>query len=199
MANHPTTSDPFLVAYVAHEPVRILIMSRVFDIPLFGTYLHKSGHIPVVDGNGRQAFDAAEAHLRNGGTLVIFPEGNLSPIEGGFKPPRSGAARLALLTGVPVIPMGISLSPRGIWNLKSDIKDTAVSIRWAKHGPYGVTVGHPLRFEGDVEDRDYVREVASRMMQHVMDLAQESRERLQASRFPIPELWPSIAEPVGSA
>jgi 1-acyl-sn-glycerol-3-phosphate acyltransferase len=199
MANHPTTSDPFLVAYVAHEPAHMLIMGRVFDIPLFGTYLYKSGHIPVVEGNGRQAFDAAEGHLRNGGTLIIFPEGNLSPMEGGFKPPRSGAARLALLTGVPVIPMGISLSPRGLWNLRSDIKNTTISMRWAKHGPYGVTVGHPLRFEGNVEDRDYVRDVATRMMQHVMDLAQESRERLQASRFPIPELWPSITKPVGSA
>jgi 1-acyl-sn-glycerol-3-phosphate acyltransferase len=198
VANHPTTSDPFLVAYVTHEPAHMLIMGRIFDIPLFGPYLHKSGHIPVVDGEGRRAFDTAEAHLKQGGTLIIFPEGNLSPMEGGFKAPRSGAARLALLSGVPVIPMGISLSPRGLWNVKSDIKNTSVSIRWAKRGPYGVTVGHPLRFEGDIENRDYVREVATRMMQHVMDLAHESRERLQASRFPVPELWPSILRPVAS-
>jgi 1-acyl-sn-glycerol-3-phosphate acyltransferase len=198
VANHPTTSDPFLVGYVTHEPAHMLVMGRVFEIPVFGTYLRKSGHIPVIDGDGRRAFNSAESHLRDGGTLIIFPEGNLSPREGGFLAPRSGAARLALLTAVPVIPMGISLSPQGLWNVKSDIKDTTVNIRWAKRGPYGLTVGKPLRYEGDIENRDYVRDVARRMMQNVMDLAHESRERLQATRFPMPELWPSILEQVAS-
>jgi 1-acyl-sn-glycerol-3-phosphate acyltransferase len=199
IANHPTTSDPFLVAFVAHEPARMLITGHAFNVPVFGTYLRKSGHIPVVPGDGHRAFETAEAHLAGGGTLIIFPEGDLSPREGGFKAPRTGAARLALLTGVPVIPMGISLSPQGIWNLRRDIKETAVTIRWARRGPYGLTVGHPLRFGGDVEDHDYVKWVARRMMQHVMDLAHESRERLQTTRFPIPDLWPSILEPVASA
>ncbi len=199
VANHPTTSDPFLVAYVTHEPAHMLIMGRIFDIPLFGAYLRHCGHIPVVDGDGRRAFNSAETHLRDGGTLIIFPEGNLSPLEGSFETPRSGAARLALMTGVPVVPMGISLSPRGLWTPKGEIKDTPVNIRFAKRGPYGLTVGHPLRYEGDVEDRDYVRIVATRMMQHVMELAQESRERLEASRFPIPELWPATPKPVITA
>lgn len=194
VANHPTTSDPFLVAYLTQEHARILIIGHVFEIPAFGSYLRKLGHIPVVPGEGHHAFGTAHAHLSDGGTLIIFPEGALSPGNGGFQTPRTGAARLALLTGAPGIPMGISLSPHGLWHLNSDIGDKSILIRWARRGPYGVTVGRALQFEGDVMDHDYVRGVASRIMKAITELAHESRIRLQARRRPVPYMWPAVPE-----
>jgi 1-acyl-sn-glycerol-3-phosphate acyltransferase len=62
-----------------------------------------------------------ERHLRDGGTLVVFPKGHLSPREGGFMEWQTGAERLAPMTGAPVIPMGISLSPKELWHVESDI------------------------------------------------------------------------------
>ena len=190
-ANHPSTSDPFLVALVTREPARMLIIDHAFGVPLFGAYLRASGHIPVVADDGHPAFEAAERHLQNGGTLIVFPEGQLSPREGGFQEPHTGLARLALIAGVPVIPMGISLSPRGLWHVESDMGDKWVVSRYALRGPYGVTVGRPLHLTGDVEDRAYVRMASRRVMHSIADLAEESRERLQA-----PFLWPSILEPL---
>lgn len=189
--NHPSTSDPFLILKITGEPARILVISHAFKVPIFGTYLRQAGHIPVVPGQGRRAFDAAEAYLRKGGTLIIFPEGHLSPPEGGFREPRSGVARLALSTGAPIIPVGISLSPRGLWHVQSAMGDEWVESRWALHGPYGVTFGKPLQFEGDVEDRNRVKQISRYVMQHIRELAHESQERLS-----VPHLWPSILEPL---
>jgi 1-acyl-sn-glycerol-3-phosphate acyltransferase len=193
-ANHPSTSDPFLVSLIAREPARMLVINHAFDVPLFGAYLRASGHISVAPENGRQAFEAAERHLRNGGSLILFPEGQLSPREGGFQEPRTGLARLAMMTGVPVIPVGISLSPRGLWHIESDVGDQWVASRYALRGPYGVTVGRSFHIEGDVENRAYVRQASRRVMQRIADLAEESRERLRA-----PFLWPSILEPLAPA
>ena len=61
--NHPSTTDPFLIAGLVAEPTSILIDDRLFKVPVFGRYLHLAGHVPVVDGNGRQAFDAAKRLL----------------------------------------------------------------------------------------------------------------------------------------
>ncbi len=191
VANHPSTSDPFLVALVTAEPARMLVIDHAFDVPLFGAYLRGSGHIPVVPGNGREAFDTAIRHVREGGTLIIFPEGTLSPRKGGFQESRTGAARLALMTGAPIIPMGISLSPKGLWHMESTIGGQWVTSRWAHKGPYGITVGQPIRFSGDIEDRAFVRGVARQMMHHIIDLAHESEARLEA-----PYLWPSLLEPL---
>ena len=189
--NHPTTSDPFLATYALREPSRTLVIGHAFDVPGFGAYLRASGHIPVVEGEGRRAFEAAEAHLRNGGTLILFPEGHLSPREGGFLEPHTGAARLALMTGAPIVPMGISVSPRGLWHMESDIGDEWVASRWALRGPYGITVGRPLHLTGNIEDHIFVKMASRRIMQHIRELAYESQERLQA-----PYLWPSILEPL---
>ena len=89
--------------------VRVYIES-LFLIPVFGAFLRWSGHIPVVPGQGRAAFDAAYRRLLRGRSVALFPEGDLCPQGGGFLPPRTGAAWLALLTGVPIVPIGIHLS-----------------------------------------------------------------------------------------
>ena len=79
------------------------------DTHVLGRYLRAAGHIPVITGNGRAAFEEAKRLLGAGQTVTIFPEGSISPLEGGFYPARTGVARLALSTGAPVIPVGIHL------------------------------------------------------------------------------------------
>ena len=96
VANHPTTTDPFFVATLASHQVYILINELLFKVPMLGEYLRRSGHIPVVAGNGKAALDVASNRLAKGDTIIVFPEGKLSPAEGGFCEPRTGAARLAL-------------------------------------------------------------------------------------------------------
>ena len=105
-ANHPTTTDPFLIMLLAPEQVSVLVTEGCFEIPVFGRLLLQSGHVPVVRNSGGATIEAAGRLLAEGRTVAIFPEGAISPAEGGFHRPHSGVARLAVSTGAPVIPVG---------------------------------------------------------------------------------------------
>jgi 1-acyl-sn-glycerol-3-phosphate acyltransferase len=176
-ANHPTISDPFLVASILGKS-HILITNDVFEMPVAGACLRRLGHIPVVEGNGQAALDRAVELLKQGKTIVIFPEGGLSPSDGGFKEARTGVARLALLSGAPVIPVGIHLKSERI-NRFSCIKDGKREDRvWYLRGPYFITIGKPLVIEGDVEDRAFVREFALHVMHQIVKLAFQSELRM---------------------
>ncbi len=107
VANHPSTTDPFYLLTLFPQPLSILIIEHAFKAPLFGGILRLSGHIPVLSADRHSAFDAAHRQLCDGQSVAIFPEGDLSPRQGGSLPAHSGAARLALMTGAPVIPIGI--------------------------------------------------------------------------------------------
>jgi 1-acyl-sn-glycerol-3-phosphate acyltransferase len=101
----------------------------------------------------------------------------VSPQQGGFHRPHTGAARLALLTGVPVVPVGIYLPRERNWTVSATIDGRDTVGYWYLRGPYSVTVGDPLRFEGDVEDRDHVSSVTGSIMQHIVSLADQSEQR----------------------
>ena len=177
-ANHPSTTDPFFVAAMLRQQAFILINDLLFQVPMLGAYLRRSGHIPVQAGNGQAALDAALKHLQAGHTVMIFPEGAISPLEGGFHKPRTGVARLALMSGAPVIPVGIRLLPERIHPILSNVRGQAEYGYWYLSGPYNVTVGCPLRYSGDVEDRQHVHAVAESVMHHIIELAHESENRL---------------------
>src|SRR3712207_2792425 len=81
-ANHPTTTDPFLMMSWPFEPVYILIGEAAFKVRLIGQFLRLAGHIPVYAHCGREAFEAALRLLGEGQTVGIFPEGALSGDDG---------------------------------------------------------------------------------------------------------------------
>jgi len=191
VANHPTTTDPFFVATLASHQVFILINELLFKVPVLGEYLRRSGHIPVVAGNGKAAMDEALDRLRNGDTIVIFPEGALSPAEGGFCEPRTGAARLAIMSGVPVIPVGIHLPLERVKFIKSMVEGKVEIGRWYINGPYNMTIGRPLVFRGNVENHAYTRQVSKAIMHHIIEMAHQSRGRMHQgpTAMPLPELY----------
>ena len=186
--NHPSTTDPFLVTRLMSEPTSILIDDRLFKVPVFGRYLEYAGHIRVVEGNGRAAFDAARQLLDEGRNIAIFPEGAISPLEGGFHRSRTGAARLALLTGVPIIPIGIHLDRERIKVAESKYSGIAAVGTWYLRGPYAITIGKPMVIEGDVEDREYVRAASERIMERIARLSHQSARRMGATPAHRPRL-----------
>ncbi|MBN1873031.1 MAG: 1-acyl-sn-glycerol-3-phosphate acyltransferase [Anaerolineae bacterium] len=185
-ANHPSTTDPFLMATLASEHVSILIDERLFKVPMFGKFLHTVEQIPVVHGNGHTAFDEACRRLNAGRTIGIFTEGAVSPIEGGFHAPRTGTARLALSTGAPIIPIGIHLDRERLHLIETQVEDEIAVGTWYLHGPYAITVGEPLQLTGEVEDRPHVRASSERIMQRIITLAQESERRMKNTWGPHP-------------
>ncbi len=194
-ANHPTTTDPVLITQATSEPMHILITEMCFKVPVVGRSLHMAGHIPVVDGNGRAAFDEALRFLMEGKTVGIFPEGALSPLDGDVNPAHTGVARLALLSGAPVIPVGIGLEREHIRFVETTVDDKTEMARWYLRGAYAMTIGEPLRLEGSVEDRQYVRSASDRIMQHIACLARESAQRVHTTQAARSRQWrlPSLA------
>lgn len=180
-ANHPSTTDPFLVAGMVRRRSYILIIGHLFQVPVIGMILRKMGHIPVVTGSGQVAFDRALKLLQQGKTVIIFPEGALSPSEGGFQQARTGVARLALASGAPVIPVGIHLADKRFQHIPFNWKGKRVLGKWYLRGPYFMTTGEPLTYHGDENDRMLVRNVANKIMRNIIDLAQQSRLRMNCN------------------
>jgi 1-acyl-sn-glycerol-3-phosphate acyltransferase len=178
-ANHPSTGDPALVMLTAPEQASCLISETLFKVPALGRYLRAAGHIPVVEGNGRAAFEEAKCLLREGRTVMIFPEGSLSPDEGGCYPARTGVARLALSTGAPVIPVGIHLDRRRIQRVETEVDGRTEVGVWYLRGPYAMTVGGPMFLWGDIDDWPQVRALAQRVMGRIVHLSSESELRLE--------------------
>jgi 1-acyl-sn-glycerol-3-phosphate acyltransferase len=177
-ANHPSTTDPIFMHLISPQPISVMIAAKVFSIPVLGAYMRKMQQISVIPGQGEQVLEEARQTLEAGRSVMIFPEGQISPVDG-FHAPRSGVARLALQAGVPVIPLGIYLSEKGCKRIPTSVDGKPDLITWYLHGPYAVTIGKPLWFSGDANDKPLVKTIAESVMQNIRALAQESRQRAQ--------------------
>ena len=178
-ANHPSCIDPFVIPLLTKVEISILITGKAFSVPFFSELLRRCGQIPVVEGNGRDAMEQARRRLEDDGTVAIFPEGHISPQEGGYLPARPGAARLAMLTGAAVIPVGIYYPREKSIHIKSRITGGEESDGyWYLAGPYQVMVGEPMYFRGDPNDRAQVAEASVRLMEEIARLAEEGRLRM---------------------
>jgi 1-acyl-sn-glycerol-3-phosphate acyltransferase len=180
-ANHPTTVDPFIMMGLLDEPVYILITNMCFQMPVLGRFLRGAGHIPVVAGSGRAAFDAGVELLKDGKTVGIFPEGALSPLDGGLCPAHTGVARLAIAGSAPVIPVGIALQAEHIRFKEARGGDQTETARIYLRGPYAVTTGLPIHLEDDVENRAFVKEATRQIMDSIAVLAQTSALRMRTA------------------
>jgi len=181
VANHPSTTDPFYLLTLFPQPLSMLIIEHAFRAPVFGNILHISGHIPVQAADKHAAFNAAHHRLRKGQSVAIFPEGDLSPRQGGSLPAHSGAARLALLTGAPIIPIGIYFKRERARRFVSKFGDKTETGYWYLRGPYGITIGKPLQFNGNVEDHSYVKSISETIMDVINSLALASQRRMETT------------------
>lgn len=195
--NHPSTVDPILLTLVTPEQMSVLITERLFKLPICGPSLRLTRHIEVPLENGRPALEAGLKALKEGRTLGIFPEGTISPLSGGCSKAHSGVGRLALISGAPVIPVGIALEPSRLWRRDTMVDGKSDMAAWYISGPYAITVGEPVTFSGDVEDRCQVGAVTDQVMQRVLALAAESSRRIQLAqaqkRRPVQPIEASLA------
>lgn len=181
VANHPTTSDPFILTSVSNGQAAVLIKGILFDVPIFGRYLNWAGHIPVKTGQGGIAFDRALELLKNGVTIIVFVEGELSKFIHKMSKPKTGAIRLALASGISIIPMGIGVKKRNLKSLRSIIKGVEEWGRWYFKGPYALTIGKAINLKGDARNRSRVIKLSSWLSQKISKLERESTARV-ASR-----------------
>ncbi len=110
MANHQSLFDiPALLATLPIE-TRFLAKESLFRIPVFSWALRTGGFIPVDRGDRSKAagtFREAFGGLEEGVSILLFPEETRSG-DGRLRPFKRGGILLALRSGLPVVPVGIS-------------------------------------------------------------------------------------------
>jgi len=116
IANHQSMFD--IMALLAYFPrtVRFVAKKELLKIPLFGYALKNGGHIVIDRQTGGQEVRKAVEVAKSGLCIVFFAEGHRFS-DNQIHRFNPGAAWLALLTGLPCVPMAISGSaafmPRG--------------------------------------------------------------------------------------
>lgn len=108
--NHVSYLDPVMVGLATERHGRLprfMAKRELFGVPVFGAMIRQMRHVPV-DRRGAAARSLPEAveRLAEGELLAVFPEATIPEV---FDPAnaKSGAARLAMDAGVPLIPVGL--------------------------------------------------------------------------------------------
>jgi len=117
-ANHASNLDvPVIGSWLIPRlgrRIHWLGKKELFDWPVIGWIAANGGVHPVDRGAADvEAFRLAQRILDEGHVLFVFPEGTRSP-DGALQAARDGIALLALRTGAPIVPIGISGSDR-VW------------------------------------------------------------------------------------
>lgn len=114
VGNHRSYFDPMVMTTLiarAGRNARYLGKREVFDIPLVGAVARAAGGIRVDRASGSsEPLETAAAALRAGDVVMIMPQGTIPRGPAFFDPElkgRWGAAKLAALSGAPVIPVGL--------------------------------------------------------------------------------------------
>lgn len=106
--NHKSFFDSFFLALATRRQLRYMGKSELFAGP-WARLLVALGAFPVRRGESdADALETAQAILRQGGLLALFPEGTRIPDPEHLGEPRRGAGRLALETGAPIVPCAIT-------------------------------------------------------------------------------------------
>jgi 1-acyl-sn-glycerol-3-phosphate acyltransferase len=175
--NHVSEFDPLSVAHFVYDNGRLphfLGKAEVFDVPLLGRLLRSAGQIPVYreSADASQAFSAAVEAVRAGECVGIYPEATLTrdpdlwPMVG-----KTGAARVALETGAPVVPIA-QWGPQQL--LGPYAKRPTLFPRATMH----VWAGPPVdlaEFQGRPIDGPLLRQVTERIMAAITELLEDIR------------------------
>ena len=113
VVNHDSMADPFVVGAAIDRPLRYLAKSELWRNPLIRRAIESLGAIPVTRERGDvAAVEAAARAVDAGDIVVIFPQGTV--LGGPDRPWQRGAARLALTTGAPLVPVAIVGAANGL-------------------------------------------------------------------------------------
>jgi 1-acyl-sn-glycerol-3-phosphate acyltransferase len=107
-ANHQSYGDPFWLAVPIKRQIRFLAWSEAFSWPVVGKAIGLLGAWPLhIEGSDPSAIRRSLNWLRDGGVVVIFPEGGRGLADGSMIRMKGGAVRMALEADVPILPVTI--------------------------------------------------------------------------------------------
>jgi 1-acyl-sn-glycerol-3-phosphate acyltransferase len=149
--NHFSAMDHWFVGILLSRRVRFMAKSQLFKGPVLQFILAHAGAFPVRRGyRDDEAITTALSLLDGGSLLVMYPEGGRSRAGVIGSSARRGVGRLALETGVPVIPVAIRGSERARnWRR---LQFPAVSVRYGSPMQYAPEPGASHERQQQVSD-----------------------------------------------
>jgi len=132
ICNHVGFADAIVISAACPRPIRFIMESTIFKIPVLSGIFRGMKAIPVAPAKQdplvyERAFEIVAKELRAGNLVCIFPEGRLTP-DGEIGEFRAGMMRILKETPVPVVPMALS----GLWDSMFSRKYPAVWKRWPR-------------------------------------------------------------------
>jgi 1-acyl-sn-glycerol-3-phosphate acyltransferase len=185
-SNHISHVDPLTLAHFLFDngcPPRFLAKQALFEVPVLGRIVAGAGQIPVKRGSadaGRSLEAAVEA-VRAGECVAVYPEGTLTrdpdlwPMAG-----RTGAARIALTTGAPVVPLAQ-------WGAQELLEPYGKRLHVFRHPLVHVWAGPPVDlspWQGRVLDAAVLAEATEAILAAITRLLEGIRgQRAPAERW----------------
>lgn len=178
VGNHVSYLDPLAFAYSVYIHMKrvphYLVKEGLFKVPVLRTLLPKVGQIPVYRGTrtNDDSLRAAKEFLKAGQVVVVFPEGtltrdpNLWPMRG-----KSGAIRMAVELGVPIV-------PAGHWGVEKVLGNYSKKFRPNPFHTVRVKIGKPLYFkelEGKTLTTQEIADATDQVMHAISDIVGELR------------------------
>ncbi len=176
-ANHLSHFDPLTCAHFVYDANRwpqFLAKASLFRLPVIGALIRRLDQIPVERGSveAAKSLDRLVSVIERGGAVIVYPEGtttrepDLWPMRG-----KTGAARLALLTGAPVIPIAM-------WGPEKIFDPRTSRISFKPRTPVAVTAGPPVdlsKWAGSEPTRATLDVMTDEIMIAIRDLVAELR------------------------
>jgi 1-acyl-sn-glycerol-3-phosphate acyltransferase len=186
VVNHISYVDPVAFAHFVYDSgrnPRFLAKDSLFKVFFVGQVLRGSGQIPVyrLSRDASASFRDAVAAVRRGECVCVYAEGTVTrdpglwPMTG-----KTGAARIALTAGVPVIPVAQ-------WGAQELLPPYAKRFRLFPRKTMHLVAGPPVdlsEFEGKELTAELLRAATTKIMDAVTALLEELRgEQAPAERF----------------
>jgi 1-acyl-sn-glycerol-3-phosphate acyltransferase len=180
--NHISYLDPLAAAFIANKVgrrARFLAKSELFRDKRIGWVMRGAGQIEVKRGtkDAPVALDEAYAALDRGELVVVFPEGTvttdpyLDPMA-----PKSGAARLALKTGAPLIPCAV-------WGT-ANVWPKGYKRSWRPGQRILVRIGTPIAATDETDSPEAWRSLGARLIGEIFRLLSEIKPAVPDRRRP---------------
>ena len=150
LVKHQSTYETFLMPAIMPRPLAYVFKKELLRVPFFGWSIGAMDMIHIDRSQGSRAFhkvvEQGKRLLDQGLWVIMFPEGTRIPRgeKGDYK---TGATRLAIMTGAPVVPIAVTSAK--CWPRKAFIK---------KPGVVDVSIGKPIPSVGRKHD-ELMREV----------------------------------------
>ena len=187
-ANHISHIDPLTFAHFMYghgRIVRFLAKAEVLDVPVLGKLLRATGQIPVyrLTTDASLAFSAAVAAVQEGKCVVVYPEGTITrqpdlwPMTG-----KTGAARIALSSGAPVIPVAQ-------WGANEILPPYAARPRLFPRKTIVVKAGDPVDLD-DLRLEPLTPEVLREATNRIMDAITRLLEDIRGTQAPVDRFDP---------